>query len=214
MKVGSPTSCTATVTSTPYTTIVKASSPNFPSVTSTITLVITPPGLIPKGTVTFTSDSSGTFTSSQCALSASGTCQVIYTPNSVGATVHTITGVYSGDSSYSTSSGHTTVTVTKASSTANTVVVVESSNSFHDTATVTGVTGTIPSGTLVYNFFSNSACTGNPLTSQTVTLTSTGAVPDSSSTGALGPGFYGFQAVYAGDANYLGSTAVCELISV
>ena len=214
LTIGSPTVCTATVTSTPYTVLVKASSPNFPSVTSTITLVITPPALIPRGTVSFTSDSSGTFINSQCTLSSSGTCQVSYTPNSVGTTIHTIRGVYSGDTSYSTSSGHTTVLVTKASSTTNTVVFVESSNSFHDTATVTGVTGTIPSGTLVYNFFSNSVCTGNPLTSQTVTLTTSGAVPDSSSTGVLAPGFYGYQAIYSGDANYSGSTAVCELISV
>ena len=89
--VGQPTSCTATVTDT------GSGTPTTPT-----------------GAVSFSSDSPGGFSSSTCTLSGSGTtasCQVSYTPSSVGSGSHTITASYSGDSAHAASSGTTTVTV-------------------------------------------------------------------------------------------------------
>ena len=86
VNVGLPTTCAANVTDT--------------STTHTS----------PTGTVTFMSDSSGSFSSSgTCALSATTTgtasCSVTYSPNGIGSGTHTITGSYSGDSPHTTSSG-------------------------------------------------------------------------------------------------------------
>ncbi len=78
---GNPTTCTATVTDTSPGTAVT-----------------------PKGSVTFTSNSTmGTFSSgSACTLSGSGasaTCQVTYTPSAAGT--HAITALYTGDAVHS-----------------------------------------------------------------------------------------------------------------
>src|SRR5207244_2686333 len=88
--VGSPTSCTATVTDT------------TPGVATT-----------PTGTVSFT-NSGGTFAAASCTLSGTGSsasCSVTFTPNASGA--HTITATYGGDATHDGSSGTTVVTATK-----------------------------------------------------------------------------------------------------
>src|SRR5262249_15789522 len=48
----------------------------------------------------------------------------------------------------------------------------------------------------------------------TVTLTASGAVPNSTTVGPLAAGSYSFQATYSGDANYAGSTGPCEPFSL
>jgi virginiamycin B lyase len=84
--VGNRTTCTATVT-------------NSDSATPAA----------PSGTVSFSSDSSGSFSGS-CTLSG-GSCSVTYTPSAVGSGTHSITAVYGGDGLHSGSSGSTQVTV-------------------------------------------------------------------------------------------------------
>jgi hypothetical protein len=82
-----------------------------------------------------------------------------------------------------------------------------------DTATVTGVPGITPTGTVTYDLFANASCSGVPLSNQTVVL-ALGTVPDSAATPALAEGAYGFQATYSGDANYTGATGSCESFRV
>jgi hypothetical protein len=86
-------------------------------------------------------------------------------------------------------------------------------SSFHDTATVTGVGGFTPTGTVTYNFFTVGDCSGTAKTNQTVEVVN-GAVEPSVSTGPLPSGNYSYQATYSGDANYSGSTSDCEPFSV
>lgn len=83
----------------------------------------------------------------------------------------------------------------------------------YDTAQVTGISGFTPTGTVVYTFFTNGTCTGDPSTTETVSL-SGGQVPGSAATAALTPGNYGFLADYSGDSNYSGSTEPCEAFAV
>ncbi len=71
----------------------------------------------------------------------------------------------------------------------------------------------IPSGTLQYDFWTNGFCDGTS-TTQTVTLESSGNVPNSSSTAPLAAGSYSFTAAYSGDNNYFGSNSSCEPFTV
>ena len=84
VSVGSRTGCASTVTDTGGGTLVT-----------------------PTGTVSFTSDSHGTFSSGSCTLvainAATAGCLVGYTPAAVDSGTHTITGAYGGDGSHSAS---------------------------------------------------------------------------------------------------------------
>src|SRR2546427_2760316 len=60
---------------------------------------------IPTGTVSWTSDGTGTFSAASCTLDATGKCTVSYTPTAVGTGTHKITGSYGGDAKHATSTG-------------------------------------------------------------------------------------------------------------
>jgi len=143
--------------------------------------------------------------------------------------------VYSGDSNYQGSTGtcelfHVgeagaglTTTVINDASSMTWVNDVPTGSSAHDTSVVTNqVSGFPASGSVTYHLFSNgngaSSClTGevnNSSWPENVTLKSDGTVPDSQSTGPLAAGNYAFLAVYSGDSNYQGATALCEPFSV
>jgi hypothetical protein len=81
--------------------------------------------------------------------------------------------------------------------------------SFHDTSTVVGASG-VATGTVTYSFFTNGVCTGTPLSTDPVTIAGGGAVPNSTTTGALAAGSYSFEATYGGDTTYLGGVSACE----
>jgi hypothetical protein len=71
----------------------------------------------PSGTVSWSTDGSGSLVTSPCSLTgADGTaaCSVSYTPTAVGSGTHTLTATYAGDANFSGSSGDQAVTVTKA----------------------------------------------------------------------------------------------------
>jgi CSLREA domain-containing protein len=75
--------------------------------TCTATVSDTAPGkaTTPGGSVSFSTDSPGTFSpEGLCTLSA-GSCQVAYTPAAVGSGTHAITARYGGDAAHATSSG-------------------------------------------------------------------------------------------------------------
>jgi hypothetical protein len=70
----------------------------------------------PTGNVGFTTDGTGTFgNGGDCSLSSVNTsqasCQLTYTPTTVGTGTHQITGSYAGDSTHSLSQGSTPLTV-------------------------------------------------------------------------------------------------------
>ncbi|MEK6751283.1 MAG: MBG domain-containing protein [Chloroflexota bacterium] len=101
----------------------------------------------PAGSVNWSTDGSGGFTTSPCTLSgagASATCSVTYTPSSVGSGTHLIAATYAGNSNFLTSSGNQAVTVNKSTPTlsiTNSPVVY---NGSPQAATVTSsVAGTV-----------------------------------------------------------------------
>src|SRR5207247_5960080 len=60
---------------------------------------------IPTGTVSWTSDGTGSFSAASCTLDATGKCTVNYTPTAVGTGTHKLTGSYGGDAKHATSTG-------------------------------------------------------------------------------------------------------------
>jgi len=58
--------------------------------------------------------------------------------------------------------------------------------SAYDTATVTGVAGITPAGSVTYSFFDNATCSGTPATTDPVSL-SAGVAPSSTTTGRWAP---------------------------
>src|SRR6202034_756648 len=81
--------------------------------------------------------------------------------------------------------------------------------SFHDTSTVVGASGAA-TGTVTYSFFADGTCAGTPVSTDAVTIAGSGAVPNSTTTGALAAGSYSFEATYSGDTTYLGGVSACE----
>jgi large repetitive protein len=189
--------------------------------------------IVPTGTVSYT-----LFTNGTCdgIGTAAGTVTLDLkgdVPNSdatgpLAAGSYSFQAVYSGDNNYATSTGSCEpFTVNQASSSTDTVVkdhagdVVDTANpaafgsKVHDTATVTANPFTA-TGTVTYQLYTGLDCkAGNTVGSaETVTLDAKGNVPDSSETSALNAGDYSYQAVYAGDVNYTGSTGPCEPFSI
>src|SRR5438874_1591827 len=185
--------------------------------TCTATVTDTSPGTmsVPSGTVTFTSTGTGTFSSTSCTLGATGTCSVTYTPTAVGTGLHTITATYGGDAKHLTSSGTTTVLVTKRAtrtSVSCTPVSVPVNSPTTCTATVTDTaTGSTSTPTGMVLFASSGAGTfsGNPCT-----LSGSGASSSCSVTYTptlVGTGAHLISADYSGDLKHApssGSTTV------
>jgi Bacterial Ig-like domain (group 3) len=98
----------------------------------------------PTGSVDWTSDGSGTFSSKSCSLAGSGgtaTCSVTYTPDAVGTGAHLISAAYVGDTDFSSSTGSESVTVNKAapSCTVTAYNITYDGNQHTATGTCTGV---------------------------------------------------------------------------
>jgi uncharacterized repeat protein (TIGR01451 family) len=167
---------------------------------------------------------------SSLAPAASETCTAGYTVTQAdvdNGSVNdsaTASGTPPGSGPVSSGASAATVPAAPTPSTATTVQDAGTSSpwsgtevagaSAFDKATVTGVGGVTPSGTLTYSLYTNGTCTGPARTSQTVTLGGGGAVPNSSSTGPLAVGSYSFKAVYSGDANYQSSNSSCAAFTV
>src|SRR5207247_1320541 len=92
-------------------------------------------GVTPTGTVSFTTNSTGSFSATSCTLSA-GSCSVTYTPTVVGHAL--ITGTYAGDSVHTGSSGTFTLASTiRASATSVTCAPASVPENTASTCTVT-----------------------------------------------------------------------------
>ncbi len=91
------------------TTITLSPSSVNVGVPTTVSVSVT--GTSPTGSVTFATNSTGSFSLGSCTL-VSGTCTVTFTPSSAGSAV--ITANYGGDASNAASSGTSNLTVTQS----------------------------------------------------------------------------------------------------
>src|SRR5439155_216346 len=168
----------------------------------------------PAGTVSFTSNSTGTFSATSCTL-ASGTCSVTYTPTVVGHAL--ITGTYAGDSVHTGSSGTFTLASTiRASSTSVSCSPPSVNTGTPTTCTATvsdasGAGGITPTGTVSFTSnstgsFSSTTCT---LASGSCSVTFT---PSASSGHILITGAYGGNSVHSGSSGTF-VVAISGLIS-
>ena len=206
--------------------------------TATVTGVL---GVTPTGTVTFyvcgpfttatactisgTKLGSGTLGGSGDTATTTGPS---FTPTATGT--YCFFGLYSGDGNYaggsdgSTSSecfGVTPATPKVTSAPASTSISLGSPDS--DTATVKGVLGVTPTGTVTFYvcgpFTSDTACTTSGTDLGTVTLAGSGgtATAGSPSYTPKATGTYCFLGVYSGDGNYIpgsdGSVGECFLVT-
>ena len=131
---------------------------------------------------------------------------------------------YSGDANYGPASSSCenfavdmstpTVTTTVLNSSNQTWAGGSSGSSAHDSATVSGVSGFTPSGSVTYSFFDNGTCTVDSNTTTDLQLLSAGVVPNSTPSGPLGAGSFSFEASYSGDTNYGAASSSCESFTV
>lgn len=82
-----------------------------------------------------------------------------------------------------------------------------------DSSTLTGVTRDA-GGTVTYEYFSDSTCSGSPTAVGSPVDIVNGTVPSSSSQSFSAPGYYSWSAVYSGDENNRGLTSGCERLTV
>ena len=191
VQAGTPTTCTATVTDT--------------SASGATT---------PTGTVSFTTNATGTFTpGNSCTLAeiitGTASCSVTYTPGVSAAGNHIITGNYAGDSTHNSSSGSFTLAVTAAPRHATTTTVscspsptqVNSTASCTATVTDTNSTPTTPTGVVVFG--TNSTGTFAP-TSASCTLAAGATVGAASCSVSYTPNVAGHHLI---NANYTGDSS-------
>ncbi len=130
-----------------------------------------------------------------------------------------------GDGNYIVNdSGPEPLTINKGSSSINTAIKDSSGGAVtgtageqvYDTAAVSGTPFT-PTGTVMYDFYNTSNPvygTTTPATTQTVTLSAGGGVPNSATTAALSAGSYAYIGVYSGDSNYTGGVGAVEPLTI
>src|SRR6266581_2175518 len=189
------------------------------SVTFTATVTVVAPGASsPSGTVTFLD---GTVTLGTGTLSAGS---ATFTTSTLAVGSHSITASYGGDANNAgatsvvltqTVNPQTAVTITTviedSTNTAVTSIVV--GNAVHDTAALTGVTATA-GGTVTYQFFTGSSCSGTGTTVGSPVTVTNGVVPGSAAQIFNNAGSFSWNAVYIGDSNNNGATSACEPLTV
>ena len=85
--------------------------------------------------------------------------------------------------------------------------------SVKDSATLSGETSGA-GGTVTYELFSGSYCSGPATTVGSTVQVSDGAVPTSATEAFNTPGAYSWDAIYSGDTNNNGATSPCETLTV
>lgn len=194
--------------------------------TATVTGVA---GFTPSGTVTYTlyqGSCSGTKMSTETVTLAGGVVPSSSNTSALPAGSYSYIDHYSGDTNYLPSDGACEpFSVGRAGSSTSTAVNDAATNAAwsdtevsgaraYDTASVGGALGFAPSGTVTYVLYKGTSCTGSPISSNQVTMTAIGSVPNSPSTGALAAGGYSYADVYSGDSNYSGAAGACEPFTV
>ena len=189
-------------------------------------------GPVATGTVTYT-------------FFADGSCQGTGAPESVtlvdgvppdatatgplAAGAYSYDAVYNGDGNYNPSPVSACEPFTVGTAPTNVVNVVFSEQTglawsgtetaggkADDRASLVGVVpGFVPTGTATYSYFANGTCGGTSVWTDTVSLNSAGAIPNSNATDPLGAGTYSFEVIYNGDSNYAASAAsACQAFVV
>ena len=181
------------------------------TVTFNVTVAAVPPGAgTPTGTVQF--QDGGVNFGAPVTLVAGGGSMTL---SSLGAGVHLITAVYSGDANFLTSTSlGATQTVQKANTTASNIISSVNPSVFGQPVTFSttisvvspGPGSTVPTGTV--NFFSN----GSPIGSGTIN--GAGVASVTTTTPPLGVSTQQITAIYGGDTNYNGSSTAIFLQTV
>ncbi len=176
-------------------------------------------GAGPTGTVTFTYFSGTTCSGTGTAVGSpvglmSGSATSDHVFNSAG--VYSWLASYGGDANNSpVTSACQVLTVNKASPTVTTSLssaTIVVGGSVTDFAALSGAFQA--GGTVSYEYFMGSTCTGTPVTVGTVVTVTNRVVPDSApQTFALG-GSFSWHAVYSGDTNNNGAASTCEVLTV
>ncbi len=166
-------------------------------------------GGTPTGTITFqySTDSGSTWTQLGTikTLSSGSATSDSYTPTAVGSN-YRIRAVYSGDSKFAGTTGNgASLTVNKAiptapTSTLNPASPISLGGSVTSAVTISGVSGVTPTGTVTFQYSTNSGSTWTQL-GTIKTLSSGSATSDSYTPTAVGSN-YRIRAVYSGDSNY------------
>ena len=102
--------------------------------------------------------------------------------------------------------------MTKASPTISTTLSAASiaaGTTAHDSSTFTGLVNSTGTGTVTYSYYTNNTCTTGTVAVNTVTVPTSGIVPNSSTVTFTSAGTYYWQAVYSGDANNNGASSPC-----
>lgn len=182
----------------------------------------------PTGTVTFTSNASGTFASGgSCTLAPASSpgeasCSVGYTPTAVGSGEHGLTAAYGGDPAHASSSGTTTLTVGAVLGPLSTQTVVSCTPSPVTVGQSTTCTSTVsdtdpssllpPTGTVTFThngsgtFPSGDSCTLAPGSSPGVASCSVAYTPTK-----YGWGHQKITAAYGGDVAHAASSGYFRL---
>ena len=168
------------------------------SVGQSVTLTATVQGASPTGTVDFSDDTTSTFLGTSPLIGGSATLST----DVLGVGIHAISASYSGDVNNLSSASLTPVTVTvnmAASATALALTPATSTDGQSVTlsATVTGVPGLIPTGTVSFTDGTMALGTGSLMANGTATF----------SASMLTVGMHSLSASYGGDANYSPSTS-------
>jgi hypothetical protein len=186
-------------------------------------------GPAPTGTVTYTLYSNSACSDNPTETSTETLADGSVPPSSATAALpagsYSFQASYSGDSTYSSSTSTCTpFTVVTASPSLTSSVFDAGTNAAwagaeqtgataYDTSTVTGTGAITATGSVSYNLYDNGSCSGDPVSSDTETL-SDGAAPNSATVGPFPQGSYSFQAAYSGDGNYVAASSTCGPFSV
>jgi hypothetical protein len=173
------------------------------------------------GTVTYEFFSGSTCTGTATAVGTPVTVTGGVVPNSASQAFNSAgsfswNAVYSGDAN---NNGATSpcepLTVNKASPTIATTLsatTIAVGSSVTDSSVLTGSFSA--GGTVTYEFFTGSTCTGTATTVGTPVTVTGGVVPNSASQAFNSAGSFSWNAVYSGDANNNGATSLCEPLTV
>jgi PKD repeat protein len=181
----------------------------------TATVTDNAPGTVatPVGTVSLTTNSTGTFSSNSCTLSGTGTsgvasCLVTYTPLTVGT--HTVTGAYSGDTIHLSSQGSASMSFGKDSTTTS-ITCSPSSVAINQATTCTvavtdtaSIGPTAPTGSVTFTSNATGTFAASPCTLASQSATSSSC--QVTYTPTSGAGTHSIAATYSGDATHSGST--------
>jgi endonuclease/exonuclease/phosphatase family metal-dependent hydrolase len=193
------------------TTTTVTSLPVAPVFGQSVVLTATIPGngtVVPSGTVIF-KDGTTVLTSTAALTAGSTSSSASYTASGLTAATHPITAIYSGDSTFATSTGTLSLVVSPVSTTTSVVISPASAGTGTAvifTASVTSNLGT-PGGTI--QFYDGSATIGAALT-----LVSGSA---SYTTSSLALGTHNITAVYSGATGtviYPASTSAVASITI